>query len=596
MQETELRNLIEEVREGTLPRRNFIQHMVGLGLTAPMASMLLMHEGIAQTVPPIPYKGTKRGGGGVLKLIWWQGAVHLNPHFAGGTKEQDATRIFYEPLAGWDTDGNLIPVLASEIPSRANGGVGADGRTVTWKLKRGVTWHDGKPFTADDVLFTAAYAGDPATSTVTVATYKDLKVEKVDSHTVRITYPKATPFWAEALTGSFGTILPKHVFEPFIGAKSRENPANVKPVGTGPYKFVDFKPGDMIRAEANMTYHVANQPFFDTLELKGGGDALSAARAVMQTGEFDYAWNLAVEDEILKRLEAGGKARLAFLVGSDIEFLSLNVTDPWNEVDGERASAKSKHPAFSDKAVREAMSMLVDRKGIQDFIYGRGGIATSNFLNNPPRFRSPNTKFEFNIDKANQMLETAGWRRGADGIRAKGNVKLKFVYQTSVSQPRQKCQAIIKDACTKAGIDLELKSITAAVFFGSDVANPDTYQKFWADMQMFTTTMTQPDPQIFMEQWTTDQISQKANKWSSRNLVRWSNAEYDATFAAAQVEFDAVKRAVMFIKMNDLVVNDFHVIPLFARPRPRATALKLNAPLSAWDNDTWALGFWSRDA
>ena len=134
------------------------------------------------------------------------------------------------------------------------------------------------------------------------------------------------------------------------------------------------------------------------------------------------------------------------------------------------------------------------------------------------------------------------------------------------------------------------------MFFGSDVANPDTYQKFWADMQMFTTTMGQPDPQVFMEQFTTDQISQKANKWSSRNLVRWSNAEYDATFAAAQIEFDPVKRAAMFIKMNDLVVNDFHVIPLFARPRPRASVLKLNAPLSAWDNDTWALGFWSRDA
>ena len=352
----------------------------------------------------------------------------------------------------------------------------------------------------------------------------------------------------------------------------------------------------MIRAEANMAYHVPNQPFFDALEVKGGGDALSAARSVLQTGEFDFAWNLAVEDEILKRMEAAGKGKLAFLAGSDIEFLSLNVTDPWNEVDGERASAKSKHPAFSDKAVREAMSMLVDRKGVQDFIYGRGGIATSNFLNNPPRFRSPNTKYEFNIDKANSVLEAAGWKKGADGIRAKGNVKLKFVFQTSVSQPRQKCQAIIKDACTKAGIDLELKSVTAAVFFGSDAANPDTYQKFWSDMQMYTTTMTQPDPQIFMEQWTTDQISQKANKWSSRNLVRWSNAEYDAAFKAAQVEFDGVKRAAMFIKMNDLVINDFHVIPLFARPRPRGSALKLNAPLSAWDNDTCFLGAWSRDA
>ena len=595
MLERELRQKIEEVRNGTLPRRSFIQQMVGLGLTAPMASMMLMHEGIAQTTPTIPYKGTKRGGGGVLKLIWWQGAVHLNPHFAGGTKEQDATRIFYEPLASWDTEGNLIPALAAEIPSKANGGL-PDSRTVIWKLKRGVTWHDGKPFTADDVLFTAAYAGDPASSTVTVATYKDLKVEKIDSHTVRVTYPKPTPFWAEALTGSFGMILPKHVFEPFIGAKSRENPANVKPVGTGPYKFVDFKPGDMIRADANPNYHVPNQPFFDALELKGGGDALSAARAVLQTGEFDFAWNLAVEDEILKRMEAAGKGKLAFLVGSDIEFVSLNVTDPWNEVEGERGHKNSKHPAFSDKAVREAMSMLVDRKGVQDFIYGRGGIATSNFLNNPPRYRSPNTKYEFNIDKANQVLEAAGWKKGADGIRAKGNVKLKFVFQTSVSQPRQKVQAIIKDACTKVGIDLELKSVTAAVYFGSDAANPDTYQKFWADIQMYTTTMTQPDPQIFMEQFTSDQIAQKANKWANRNLVRWSNKEYDATFKAAQEEFDVVKRAAMFIKMNDLVVSDMHIIPLFSRPRPRGSSLKLNAPLSAWDNDTCFLGAWSRDA
>ncbi len=188
----------------------------------------------------------------------------------------------------------------------------------------------------------------------------------------------------------------------------------------------------------NPNYHVPNQPFFDALELKGGGDALGAARSVLQTAEFDYAWNLAVEDEILKRLEASGKGKLIFLEGSDIEFISLNVTDPWNEVDGERASAKSKHPAFSDKAVRQAMGMLVDRKGILDFIYGRGGVATANFLNNPPRVRSPNMKYEFNVDKANQVLEAAGWKKGADGIRAKGNVKLKFVYQTSVSQPRQK--------------------------------------------------------------------------------------------------------------------------------------------------------------
>jgi peptide/nickel transport system substrate-binding protein len=597
MNERQIRSLIGKVKSGALPRRSFIQQMVGLGLTAPMASMMLMHAGVAQAQTAMPaYKPTKRGGGGPLKLIYWQAAVHLNPHYAGGTKDQDASRVFYEPLASWDTDGNLVPVLAAEVPTQANGGLSADGKSVTWKLKRGVKWHDGKDFTADDVVFTAQYAGDPAAAMTTISVYKDIKVTKLDSHTVRVDFPKPTPFWAEPLVGSVGLILPKHVFEAFMGAKSRDNPANLKAVGTGPYKVVDFKPGDTLRAAANMDYHVANQPAFDTLEIKGGGDATSAARAVLQTAEFDVGWNLAVEDVILKQLEGAGKGNMRFFVGSDIEFVLLNVTDPWNEVEGERASIKSKHPAFSDKAVREAMNLLIDRKGIAEVIYGRGAIVTGNFLNNPQRFVSKSTKFEFNPDKANQVLEAAGWKKGADGIRAKGNVKLKFVYQTSVSGPRQKCQAIIKDACTKAGIDLELKSIVASVFFGSDFANPDTYQKFWADMQMFTTTMTQPDPQTFMEQFTTWELAQKSNKWASRNLSRWTSPEYDSAHKAAQVELDPVKRAALFIRMNDLVVGDGFIVPLFARPRPVGTVNKLTAPISAWDNLTAFMNSWYREA
>ncbi len=600
MQEQALRVLIERVRDGRLPRRRLIQHLVALGLTAPMANLMLIHEGIAQTPAPIPYKPTKRGGGGTLKLLWWQGPVHLNPHHAGGAKEQDAARIFYEPLAGWDREGNMIPMLAAELPTRENGGIAPDGRSVTWKLKRGVTWHDGQPFSADDVVFTARYAGDPATSAVSISNFKDLRVEKIDSYTVRVS--RAEP-WARLPTvwvGTWGWVLPKHIFETFIGARSRESPANVKPVGTGPYKLVDFKPGDMLRAEANPNYHVPNQPFFDALELKGGGDALSAARAVLQTAEYDYAWNLAVEDEILKRLEASGKGKVAIVEGGDIEFISLNVADPWTEVDGERAHMKTRHPAFSDKAVRTAMALLVDRKGIVDFIYGRGGVVTANFVNNPPRVRSPNTKFEFNIDKANQVLDAAGWKKGADGIRTKGNsnggTKLKFVFQTSVSQPRQKAQAIVKDACTKAGIELELKAVTAAVFYGSDAANPDTFQKFWADMQMHTTLMGSPDPQNFLLQFRSDQIAQKSNMWSSINRIRWSHAEYDATHKALEEEFDPVKRAALSIKLNDLVVNDGYVIPLFGRARLTGFVNKLNPVLSAWDSDLWLLGYWTREA
>ncbi len=596
MNEKQIRSLIQEVKVGKTSRRKFIDTMIGFGLTAPLAAQMLLHSGVARAQAVSAYKPTKRGGGGPLKLLWWQGATLLNPHFAVGTKDQEGSRIFYEPLAAWDNDGEMVPILAAEAPTRTNGGVSPDGKTITWKLKRNVTWHDGKPFSADDVVFTAEFAADPASACVTTAAYKDIKVEKVDSHTVRVVFQKAQPFWADAFCSAAGMILPKHMFEAFKGAKSREAPANLKPVGTGPYKFVDFKPGDMVRGEINMNYHEANRPFFDTIEMKGGGDAVSAARAVIQTGEYDYAWNLQVEDDILKRLEQGGKGRVVIVPGGNIEFILLNNTDPWTEVEGERASVKSKHPSLSDPAVRDALNMLVDRTGVQENIYGRTGVATRNFLNNPEKFRSKNTKFEFDVARANQILEAAGWKTGADGIRAKDGKKLKYVYQTSINAPRQKTQAIVKQACQKAGIELELKAVTASVFFSSDVANVDTYTKFFCDIEMFTTTMTQPDPGLFMEQFTSALVATKENKWQGRNITRWRNAEYDKAFSDSDSEADPVKRAALFMRMNDLLVENRVVIPVVFRPRVQGIAGKLQAPVSGWDNDLWLLKDWYRAA
>ena len=595
MQEHELRQLIEDVRTGALPRRGFVQQLVGLGLGAPIAGMLLMHAGVANAQSGPTYKPTKRGGGGALKTLWWQGPTLLNPHFANGTKDQAGCRIFYEPLGAWDADGNLIPILAAEVPSRENGGVAADGRSVTWKLKKGVTWHDGTPFTADDVVFNHAYVLDPATAAVTIGPYRDTKIEKIDTHTVRLIFAKPTPYWAQAFTGTTGNIIPKHLFAPYIGAKSREAPSNLKPVGTGPYKFVDFKPGDMVRGTINTNYHIANQPYFDSLELKGGGDAVSAARAVLQTGEFDYAWNLQVEEDVLKRLEAGGKGRAVVVTSGDIEFIQLNYSDSTQEVDGERSNPKTRHPLWSEEPVRRAMNLLVDRQGIQEFIYGRGGVATPNFLNNPPRYRSSALKFEFNVEKAIALLEGAGWKKGADGIREKGGRKLKLVYQTSINAPRQKAQAIVKQACQKAGIDVELKSVTGSVFFSSDVGNPDTYPKFFADMQMYTTTQDGPDPERFMDQYLSEELASKANKWSGRNISRWRSPEYDKTYRIVESELDPVKRAVQIIKLNDLVSGDGYVIPIVNRPRVDGVANKLVAPLSGWDDRHSALGAWYRE-
>jgi peptide/nickel transport system substrate-binding protein len=595
MDERELRTMIDEVKAGRLSRRSFVQAMVALGLTAPMAGQMLASAGVAQAQSKLMYKATKRGGGGALKVLWWQGATLLNPHFAVGTKDQDGSRIFYEPLAAWDPDGSLVPILAAEVPSLQNGGVSRDGKSVTWKLKKGVAWHDGKPFTADDCVFTWEFAADPATASVSIGTYKDIKVDKVDSHTIRVTFAKPTPFWADPFVGARGMIIPKHLFEPFKGAKSREAPTNLKPVGTGPYRFVDFKPGDIVRGALNPTYHQPNRPFFDTIEMKGGGDAVSAARAVIQTGEFDYAWNMQVEDEILKRLEQGGKGRVDIVAGGNIEHIQLNNTDPWKEVDGERSSVKTTHPFLSDPAVRQALNLLVDRASVQEQIYGRTGIATANFLNQPERFQSKATKYEFNVDKAAQILEAAGWKKGGDGIRTKDGKRLKVVYQTSINAPRQKNQAIVKQACAKAGIEVEIKSVTASVYFSSDVANPDTYTKFYTDIQMYTTTMTQPDPELFMNQFTSWEVASKDNKWQGRNITRWRNAEYDKLYRAAESELDPVKRAALFIKMNELVIQNVVVIPVVFRPRVSAVNSRMRVEQSGWDSDFWNLANWYRE-
>jgi peptide/nickel transport system substrate-binding protein len=163
LDERGLRELIGAVQARRVSRRDFVRRMVGFGLTAPMARQLLAHAGPAQAPVGAAYKPVRAGGGGALRVLFWQAATLLNPHFATGSKDQEGARIFYETLTAWDPDGNLVPVLAAEIPDIENGGIAADGMSVTWKLKQGVKWHDGEPFTAEDVVFNWEYATDPET-------------------------------------------------------------------------------------------------------------------------------------------------------------------------------------------------------------------------------------------------------------------------------------------------------------------------------------------------------------------------------------------------------------------------------------------------
>ncbi|MBL8319284.1 MAG: peptide ABC transporter substrate-binding protein [Burkholderiaceae bacterium] len=591
--ESFLQDALARVRRGNLSRRGFVGAVTALGLPAPMALQLLTQAGLAQAQPNFAYKPTRRGGGGTLKILSWQGPTLLNGHFSNGSKDQLATRLFYEPLATWDRDGSLYPVLAAEIPSLANGGVAKDGLSVTWKLKRGVSWHDGEPFTADDVVFSWELLRNPESAAFTVGTFAPIKeARKIDSHTVQLRFEKPTPAWYDAFVGD--PVLPKKHFAAYMGAKSREAPANLKPVGTGPYRLLDFKPGDWVRAEANAAYHMPNRPHFDAIEIKGGGDSVSAARAVLQTGEYDLAWLIQVEDEVLQRLEKGGQGRVEAAPGGDVEYLMLNQSNPWVEVEGERSHVSTQHPLFRDTAVATAIAHLMDRESIQRFIYGRGGVATTNFLNNPPQYQSSRKGEAFDVARANALLDAAGWLRGAGGIRAKGGQPLKLLFQTSTNASRQKVQTIFKQAAAQCGIEVELKATSATVFFSGDAANPDTNARFQADLQMYTITRGGPDPGRFMELFCSWLVANKANKYLGRNVTRWRNDEYDKTFRAAETELDPVKRAALLIRLNDLVCSAHVVVPIVARPKLTAMVSKLQAPISGWTVESGRIFDWHK--
>ncbi|MBX6341501.1 MAG: peptide ABC transporter substrate-binding protein, partial [Thermomicrobiaceae bacterium] len=397
MNDSRMTELMREVTEGKLTRRDVLKRAAALGLSAPAIAALLAAGGggggggatattgttgggptattgttggASPTAAASPgtsatgnYTGS-RGAADLVKVLYWQAPTILNPHFSQGTKDSSAAHPVLEPLADFDKDGNLVPVLAAEIPSLDNGGVSSDAKTVTWKLKQGVKWSDGQPFTADDVVFTWQYIVDPKANTTTVASYKPIdKVEAVDQYTVRITFKEPNPAWANVFTTGFGgQILPKHILQNSMGEKAANDPYNLKPIGTGPYKIEEFRPGDVVVYTINDNYRESNKPFFKRLELKGGGDATSAARAAVQTGDTDFAWNLQVEEQVLKNLEStGGPGVIDVIEGPDLERILVNMTDPNKEVDGERSSLKAPHPFQSDLEVRKAYALLCDR-------------------------------------------------------------------------------------------------------------------------------------------------------------------------------------------------------------------------------------------
>jgi peptide/nickel transport system substrate-binding protein len=532
-----------------------------------------------------------------LRLLYWQSPTLLNPHLSTGTKDVEASRLVYEPLASINASGEMIPLLAAEIPSLENGGLTEDLLTVTWKLRSDVTWSDGTPFTAQDVAFTYNYVTNPEVGSVTSEYYSTIAtISALDDTTVQITFKEPTLSWFLPFVGTNGLILPQHIFSSFNGSNSREAPANLLPVGTGPYMVQEFRPGDMVIYAANPQFREENKPFFPRVELKGGGDATSAARAVLQTGDADYAWNTQVEAAILEQLAATGTGRIVPKPGPNMERILINFSDPNQEVNGQRSEKNTPHPFLSELQVRQALSLAVDRETIATQLYGQAGQPTNDYVVFPEDLRAE-APFEFNLEKAAELLDEAGWMdTNNNGLRDKNGVEMQLVFQTSVNPIRQKTQEIIKQSFSELGIGVELKSTDGSIFFDSEPANPDNIGHFYADLQMYTTGNESPDPTAYLSRYLCTEIAQKENDWATANVSRYCNPEYDALFQQYSGEVDPVARQELVKQMSRfLTVEDVAVIPVVDRFSPAAAANSLQGiDLTPWDLETWNIKDWTR--
>ncbi|MEL6482990.1 MAG: peptide ABC transporter substrate-binding protein, partial [Pseudomonadota bacterium] len=325
----------------------------------------------------------ERGADGQLNIIYWQAPSTLNPYLSGGTKEVESASMIIEPLVSFNEKGEFTPRLVDEIPTVENGGISEDLTTITWTLKEGILWSDGTPLTAEDAVFTWQYCTHPEGGCAQASYFEGVSnVEAVDSSTIKITFTEPKPFPYTAFVGSESPIIQKAQFAECLGAKAPEcTTENFGPIGTGPFVVTEFKPNDVITLEANPNYREPDKPAFGSVLFKGGGDAASAARSVLETGEFDYAWNLQIEPEILKQMEAAGKGTVVVAFATSVERLHLNMTNPDPALGDKRSTVDGgPHPFLTNPVIGQALSMAIDRQLLVDVGYGQAGKVTCNVL------------------------------------------------------------------------------------------------------------------------------------------------------------------------------------------------------------------------
>ena len=517
--------------------------------------------------------GPKKGG--TLTMAVWQEPEHLNPELSTQTVVDHVSSLVLEPLTGVNNKGERYPLLATEVPTTQNGGVSADGKTITYKLRK-AKWHDGNDFICDDLVFTWKTIMTPNNGALDAGTYKDLEaIECPDPNTAVLKFKTFRADWIRLFSG-IGLPLPRTAGK---AEDLKTWPWNRAPIGTGAFKVTEFVTGDHITFVRNDAYWMTGKPYLDKVVVRIVPSS-EVAKQLMKNGEADIMWNNTEAD--IPELEKMTNVKLFSAPQAGGERMILNLVKP-----GDPSDNKTPHPILGDLKVRQAIAYGIDKQVIIDkLLFGKAFPGTGE-LNVDPYNCTEVKPFAYDPAKAKALLDEAGWKPGADGIREKDGQKLRLKYQTTTGNKlRENSQVLIVENMKAIGIDFFIENQPSATLIGSWSANSPR-KKGSYDIIMYTTNAA-IDPHSQMWNYFNSKAIPSESNQGGVNYSRWNDAETDKLIDEAGSIPDWPKRKELYCKASARVVEGASHIYLYQRLNLQSFNTRVQGWVATpWGGPTW---------
>ncbi|MGA1804683.1 peptide ABC transporter substrate-binding protein [Rhizobium sp. HT1-10] len=524
-----------------------------------MPGLLGRDQALAATPPAKPT--------GQMIVGFSQEPTVFNPHLLHIEVDEGIHFSLFDPLFAIDPQGKFTPALAVEVPSVENGGISADGLSWKVKLRDDVKWHDGSPFTAEDVKFTLELMVDPAFLSWRKTGHELVRDLTVVSPT-EITWKMEKPFapYPSILASTF--IVPKHI----LGPEKDKNtaPFNHAPIGTGPFKWVERIAGDHITLEANTGYF-GDGPYLERIIYKYIPD-LTVLYTQFKTGDIDVAglqWITPDHYEEAKALD--GKTVLV-VPGSTVESVTFNM----------------ERPQFKDLAVRQALYHALDKTTIIDTLYYGLPTPTESYMPQQSFYANPDLpKHEYDPEKAKKLLDDAGWVPGSDGIRAKGGVKLSFSNSTTAGNHiREQVQQFMQQSFKDIGIDMTISNLPPAVMWGEYWTN-SKFDSVVVGLDFLTGA--DPDTSDYFKS-----TSIVAKGGAGQNTWQYANPEVDKLLTEGGQTVVPEERKKIYLKIQEIMRADLPYLPVFQYATVRGykkgaegIAYNVNVRIDSWNPGSW---------